>query len=204
MGTRRFWLTTMVVFCFCCSGFLSPTSADTGDMQVRVGIVDSLPTDDYTEAGQKTELDSAVGFQASFEYMVTDQIGVEPAIALTNHDVTVKEAGMPDVALGDIDLFALTANVNFHVVQSDSVDLFVGPTVGYAFWGDLKTDLQSFSVDGQFVYGFNVGVDVPFGEGDWAFSAAMNYLSADVSFGGDSPDLGVSPIQLKAGVSYKF
>jgi outer membrane protein W len=188
------------------SGLVFPAWAEAGDMSVRFGVLYSAPTDDLVDGEQTTELDGSFGFQASFEYLITDLIGIEPAITTGNHDVTVKESGFPDLDFGEIGLFTLTANVNFHFMRESRIDLFAGPTIGYASWGDLKTDEfpQDFPVDDEFIYGINVGVDVPFGEGKWGFSGALNYLLAGVNPEGSSEEIGVNPLQVKAGVSYRF
>lgn len=188
------------------AGPVSPALAEEHGMQARFGILYSIPTDDLGLDGQTTELDESLGFHASFEYLVTDLIGVEPAISLTNHDVMVSESGFPDLELGEIDAFAVTANVNFHLMREKKFDFFVGPTVGYVSWGDLETDVfvQDLSVDDEFIFGVNVGVDVPLGEGKWGFAGAFNYLFSEVSVDRSSADIGVDPIQLKVGVSYRF
>ena len=86
------------------------------------------------------------------------------------------------------------------------MDFHLGPTLGYAMWGDFKPEGggPSTSLKSNRVYGANFGLDVPF-KGNWAFNAGLRYLWAkaepDVS-GGESID--VNPWVLTAGVSYKF
>jgi len=187
-------------------GLASQAWAEKGAKRVQFGLVYSSPTGDYVDEGEITELDSASGFQASFEYLVTERIGVEPALALLDHDVTVPETHFPDLDLGETGLFAVTANVNFHLLQDKKVDLFAGPTIGYAFWGDLKSDLfdEDFPIDDEFLLGVNLGVDIPFGEGAWGFAGSIGYLLSDLTPEGSGADIGVDPFQLKAGVSYRF
>jgi outer membrane protein W len=187
-------------------GFASPVCAEKGDMLVRFGVLYSTPTDDLVDGDQTTELDAAFGFQASFEYLITDLMGIEPAITTGKHDVTVKESGFPDLDIGEIGLFTLTANLNFHLLRESKIDLLLGPTIGFATWGDLKTTEfpEDFPVDDEFIYGVNVGLDVPFGEGKWGFSGALNYLLAGATLEGSSEEIGVNPLQVKVGISYKF
>jgi len=187
-------------------GFVSQAWAEKGAKRVQFGFAYSSPTGDYVDGDETTELDSASGFQASFEYMVTERIGVEPAIGFFSHDVKVRETGFPDLTVGDTSLFALTANVNYHLLRDKKVDLFVGPTIGYAFWGDLKSDVfqENFPADDEFVYGVNLGIDVPFGQGAWGFAGSIGYLVSDLALQGAGADIGVDPFQLKAGVSYRF
>ena len=185
---------------------MTPAWAADGEKRVQFGALYSSPTDDLTEDGTTTEADAALGFQASFEIMVNDKIGIEPGIQVANHDVDFEDV-LGESDLGDIDFTAVMATVNFHVLQRDNIDLYVGPTVGYVFWGDLTTDVfgppETFSADDEVAYGANVGLDIPFGEGNWEFSAGLTYLFVEVSLDG-GPALGVDPIQGRAGVSYKF
>jgi len=187
-------------------GLASQAWAEKGDKRLQFGVIYSSPTGDYVDEGEVTELDSAYGFQASFEYMVTERFGVEPAVGFLDHDLTVREVGFPELVLGDVSLFLLTANLNYHLLQDKKTDLFVGGTIGYAFWGDLKSDLfeENFPADDELVYGVNLGIDLPFGEGAWGFAGSIGYLFSDLALEGSSADIGVDPFQLKAGVSYRF
>ncbi len=186
---------------------VTPAWAADGEKRVQFGALYAMPTDDLTEGGTKTEADAALGFQASFEIMVNDKIGIEPGIQVANHDVDFEDA-LGETDLGDIDFTAVMATVNFHVLQRDKLDLYVGPTVGYVFWGDLTTDVfgppETFSADDEVAYGASVGLDIPFGEGSWEFSAGLTYLFVEVTLEGGGTALGVDPIQGRAGVSYKF
>jgi hypothetical protein len=204
MSMRRFLVGAFVAIAIL--GFTLPASAERGDKQVRFGILTSMPTGDFTDEGQTTELDSAFGFQAGFEYGLTDLMGLEAGLSSLSHDVTVEEAGFPSLELGDIDLLTLAVSLNFHVVRSEKMDLFVGPMIGNSFWGDLQTtDLfpEDFPADDEVVFGLNAGIDLPFGEGGWAFSGTLRYTLSDVSLE-SGPDLGVDPLELGVGLSYSF
>lgn len=208
MKTRVF--VAAVVVASCCIAV--PAFAEKGDMRVQFGLLYNLPTGDLSEPGETLELDDSLGGQVGFEYMVTDTIGIEPEFAFANHCVEVNDSGIPDFELGDIDYRALMANVNLYVLRQDKIAVFVGPTVGYVFWGDLdvKSDYfgepATYKADGQFAFGVNAGVHAPFGDSKWAFSGELSYQFLDVSLQGSpiEPDLGVDPVQLRAGVSVKF
>jgi len=201
---RARWIVIATVVAFAFVGFASQAWAESGGYEVRVGVLYSMPTGDFTDEGQTTEMDSAFGFQASFEFKLSELIGLEPGIAFLEHDVEVKESGHPDLKLGDMSLMPLTVNLNFHVLGGDRIDLYVGPTIGYAFWGDLESESfqQDFAANDQFLYGLNVGVDVPFGE-KWGLNAALSYLAMDAELDG-GPSMGVDPFQIKIGATYKF
>lgn len=201
-------LVAAAVVASCCIAV--PAWAEKGDMRVQLGALYSMPTDDLAEPGETLELDDSFGFQFSFEYMVTNTIGIEPSLGFSNHDVEVSGAGIPEFVLGDIDYRALLANVNLYVLRKDKLDVYVGPTVGYVFWGDLETDFfgtqEKLDADGELAFGVNAGLNAPFAGDKWAFSAALSYLFMDATLQGSAvePDLGVDPLQFRAGVSFKF
>jgi outer membrane protein W len=174
-------------------------------MQLRFGIVWNLPSDDLTVGSQKTELDDAWGVEAAFEYLFRDSIGVEGALASTSHDIEITQPGFPDLDFGEVDLVLLTASPTFHFLPERTVDVYAGPTLGYAFWGDLEvaTGLgpTDFATDDELVYGGVVGLDVPFGDSRWGFASAARLLFADLSPKGAPQDIGVDPIAIEVGVS---
>ena len=206
MKTREFAIVCFVALFL--TGLVSPIAAEKGDKQIRFGVLYSMPTDDLVVDDQPngprtTELDDAVGLHASFEFQVSDLIGIEPGISSVGYDLTVEESGFPDEN-GDTDLFALTTNINFHFEKDSGLDLFFGPTIGYAFWDDIELDgfPDPDSTDDEFLFGVNFGLDYPIGSGAWDFNVGLNYLVLDVTPPGD--EIGVNPIQLKVGLTYNF
>jgi hypothetical protein len=201
MKTRE--LAIVCVAALILAGLAAPVAAEKGDKQIKFGAIISMPTDDLAVGAQTTELDGAVGFQGSFEFQVSDLIGIEPGLSSVAYDLTVTEPMFP-TANGETDLFALTLNLNFHFEKESGLDLFFGPTVGYAFWDDITLDgfAAPILTDDEFMFGAHAGLDYPFGDGDWGFNVDLGYLAVDVTPPGG--DIGVSPIQGKIGLSYTF
>jgi outer membrane protein W len=92
------------------------------------------------------------------------------------------------------------------------VDFYIGPTVGYAMWGDLqpKDMAVEFGIEepqklkSDFVYGANLGFDFPFHDA-WAFNLGLRYLWVKAepdAAGAESID--VNPLIVTVGISYKF
>ena len=104
------------------------------------------------------------------------------------------------------DLMALTVNVNFHFPKDSGLDLFVGPAVGYAFWDDINVDgfPDAVPTDDEFLFGINGGLDYPLGDSDWSFNAGVSWLSLDLTAEDASDSIGVSPFQLRVGLTYNF
>ncbi len=204
MKVRGLVIATVVAFSVLV--FASPALAEMGDMQVRFGVLYSIPMDESTEGVVTNEFDSTLGFQAGFEFGVTDLIGVEAGLSSVDYDISQRAVDQAELDWGDIDVLTLAVSANFHVIQSEKIDLFLGPSIGYAFWGDLKTvdSPQEFPADDEFVYGVNAGIDLPLGDGGWAIGGTLRYTFSDVSLGGGSSDLGVDPLELGVGFSYSF
>lgn len=204
MKLKAFAIITLII------GFILVSSPDIlageGDRNIRFGVFLSSPTSDLVVDGETTEADSAFGLHAGFEHMFSDKIGIEASILSTSYDIKVNESGFPELEIGDVSLMAVTANVNFHLLRDKTYDLYVGPTIGFAFWGDLKTDIfpENFPTDDDFIVGGKLGVDIPLGEGKWGFSGSLSYLLSDIALEGGSEDIGLDPIMIQAGLVYSF
>lgn len=157
------------------------------------------PTSDATIDGDKVEADSAVGVDLSFEYKFAKAWGIEAAVLYADHDVNVNGQ-----KIGDISQTPLLFSANYHFPTSGKADWYLGPTLGYTFWGDFKIDnVGSVNTDGEFTYGLNSGVDIPFGE-NWAFTAGLRYLFVKASPDDVGGEVDVNPLGLRAGIAYRF
>ena len=175
-----------------------------GNRQFRFGALFSVPTDDLSLTGSTTELADAAGIHAGFEYRITTLVGVEPTVTWQQHDVEVTTPSSGKETFGEVDLLTVAANVNVHILPSSEIDFYVGATLGYAFWSDItRAVFQNIETGEELVYGLNLGVDVPIGSNGWGFAGAVNYLAVDLPVDGGT-DIGVSPVQVKAGASYRF
>ena len=179
-------------------------------MRLQFGVLYNSPTGDLQDPAGTLQASSELGFDVSFEYLVTDLFGVEPLFSSVSHTVELKDSGVPAFDVGDVDFMDLVINLNFHLLRDGVVDLYIGPTVGYVFWGDFETTLfgpsESFSTDSTFTYGLNFGVDVPANK-KWAFSVGLSYLITDLTLSDNTSsdaDLSVDPLQLRLGVVVRF
>lgn len=171
----------------------------------RANLMSINPTSDTTIFGTKLEADSALGADLNFEYKLMPKFGIEAAVLYAKQDV--KQDG---VKAGDITQTPLLFSGNFHLTEGKPVDFYVGPTLGYNFWGDVKPNDggPNFKTDGEFVYGVNAGIDVPFKGSKWAFTAGLRYLQSGpkVDFGGvvGKQSVDVNPLAVRAGVAYRY
>jgi outer membrane protein W len=203
-----------------------PAMADAGDKIIRFGAAYSSPTGDYKEIYQdellyeelSLEADAALGPYFGFEFMATDLLGIDFTLIHTDHDVDacmyVVYDGMVEVdehmTIATITTMPLFISAHFHVVQKSAFDWYVGPTVGYVFFGDLdfvsEFEEPSVSVDDEFGYGFVTGMDFPIGGGGWNFSTALRYVFFDASPSDLDLDeaLGVDPWIVHVGASKRW
>ena len=85
---------------------------------------------------------------------------------------------------GDVGFTALTAGLNYHLTPNSRADFYIGPYVGLAMLDDVTiSDLgESFryNFDDEFVYGLNLGLDIPFrAGGPWALAAGVRWMDLD-------------------------
>ncbi len=193
-----------------------------------------------------TEADSALGLFFGYEYMVTDMIGIDANLAYSKHDIEHRDEvyGIFDVEgvtgdfseistlEGDISMMPITVGVNFHVMQKEKVDLYLGPFLGYVMYGDIKWNkvtaqfsltpddplldplAGSFTesasgktkIKSDFGFGAVVGIDVPFGSGGWMFSSSLKYLSTKAKSDEEywDAEIDMNPWILSIGVGYTF
>lgn len=182
----------------------SVSAADSA-AKFRFGVQFNSPTGDYSVAGQSTELDDSTGFFAGFDVKLSERFSLEPGLDYAEYDIEVSQSGFPTLDFGEVSALSLTLNGNFHLMPERKFDLYVGPTVGYMFWDDIDDNQfgGTIATDDEFAIGANVGIDIPLGDSRWSFAGAVRYLATDLAIEG-GPDLGVDPLQLKAGLSCNF
>ena len=62
-------------------------------------------------------------------------------------------------------------------------------------------------MENDFTRGATLGVDVPIGQGKWAFNGALRYLGMDAKIdeeGFDGDPIDVNPLILQVAASYRF
>lgn len=178
------------------------------------------------------EADDAIGLGASAEYRFNDRFGLELGLLWAEPEVELQIEGLdfgpfpfplpiplpplPDsfVARGDLRFTPLTAGLNYHLTPLQRVDVYFGPRIAYALYGDLELAATLFGVsstdgiptDDELGYGAGIGVDVEFGDGRWALHAAADRLDLDLTLGegGGSASFDFDPTMVRAGLAYTF
>ena len=131
-----------------------------------------------------------------------------------------------------VEWMPLTLAANYHFPTGGDVDIYIAPRIGWAFMDDLEirtnvdvgggivlpgfpivftlpdfgptgSEVVSLDLDDAFLYGLRFGLERPFGDGTWSFSAALSLdvieLESDVGSFGD-----LDPLSVGIGVSRRF
>jgi outer membrane protein W len=203
-----------------------PTMAAQGDQIIRFGGAYVTPTGDWTISDEDEvletatlEADSAFGPFFGFEYMISEMVGIDATVMSANHDIdsdyTVTDGSevlfSDCMTIGDVTVTPIFVSAHFHVMQREAMDMYVGPTIGYILYGDLKLNPEfgedNVALKNDFGYGGVVGLDVPFGSAGWNFSTALRYVVTAAQLDDpEAPDIeiDINPIILQVGVGKRW
>jgi outer membrane protein W len=101
-------------------------------------------------------------------------------------------------------------SLNYHFTPNKPVDLFIGPSVGYAFLDSVTFNTLGSSYSEKFdddlIYGVNFGLDVPFGtEHDHTFTAGVRQLFFQAKGSGTiNESFDLNPTIVTAGFAFRF
>jgi len=160
-------------------------------------------------ANESFELDRGWGLGASAEHLLTSRWGVEGAALFgrTKSTYRFRQGSLSGSDDHNVNFYALTVGPNLHLLECKAADLYLGAFVGYGgfadpnYWVGDRHFRATF--DGDFVWGAQLGLDVPFNvKSDWGFHAGVRYY--DISQTTDAGSLSVDPLSVEAGLSYRF
>jgi outer membrane protein W len=180
---------------------------DNGNPTIRVGAMWVSPTGEFSDVTQSISFDNAVGAEVGFEFLPLKWLGVEGVVGWVKQDVTGSEVFQPEETVGDVSLIPLTANVNFHVINTKLINFYVGPSFSWMMWGDVNTSdpLESdVKIKDSFGYGVNAGIDFGIGE-DFIIYGGVRYYWADAE--DEQPGgakVPVDPLMVRIGVGWKW
>lgn len=162
---------------------------------------------------RKYDIGRGQGFGLGLEYHVNRRIGVEVGALFAETDLgfVVDTETQWERVEDKPDVTILSAGVNFHLTPGRKVDVFVGPLIGRADYGDAELPAlgQSFDQDfeGDTVVGINLGIEVPAcGKRCVSFYGGLRYLESSAESDDNAPqfEIGVDPLILNVGVAYHF
>ncbi len=155
-------------------------------------------------------LDSGIGAGAGLEYHFTPRVGLEGSLLY----VPLGSIFMFDLDNAwetdddDSDMLAFLLGPNFHLTPDKKVDLYFGPFVGIVDLGgtsyQVLGETHNRSLDADTVFGVQLGLDIPFGAGDWAIHLGARYMDMTIETSENGPEIAADPLGLEVGFAYRF
>jgi opacity protein-like surface antigen len=215
--------------------YVAGTSESSGSAAVRGEFLDPRfpPLGELHRDSQFViQAENDFGIAVEYEYKFNDLLGLNANISYTRQVVEVTYSGtatftpywgdpptpVPEQAdispivgggFGKMDLVLPTVSASFHVLRRDKVDLYIGPSLGFAafnatYESGSYTSVFSFiniqrlagmqEGDAQLGWGAVLGLDLPVGPGGWRFSIAARYLQTGE----------LNPATIQFGLGYRF
>jgi hypothetical protein len=159
-------------------------------------------------ARESFELEQGYGLGVAVERRLGPVFGLEAAVMVGKGDseYEIDNGAATESDSHSTTFYAFTLGPNFHLLGCGGTDLYLGPFVGYGGFAD--PNYWAFdhhfgaSFDGDFVWGAQLGLDAPFGDGPWGFHGGLRYI--ELSQDTDAGTLRVDPLLVTIGLSYRF
>ena len=156
-----------------------------------------------------------LGFAVALEYRPIERVGFEFSGMYSRPTIDAAAIYLDErsEASADMLFMPLSGAVNLHMTPEKAVDVYAGAMFLWAVYGDLKFvvpgDGSTFlRGDNDAGWGLQAGVDVPLGGHGWSFSAAIKYMSTNLTFtdveDGFDFEMKFNPFVLGFGVSGRF
>lgn len=178
-----------------------PAQAGQSDYKFKIfgGAAYVTPLSDSTIEGDLVEASSEVGFEIGAEWKPFNRFGFEVSYIDANHDVEVDGE-----KAGEIGLSPWNVTLNFHVINGEHFNWYVGPTVAFVDWGNIEFEGGgSAEVDSETTFGISTGIDIGLGE-KFAIVGGLRWLDSSVE-SDDLPDsVSVDPLFARLGVAFRF
>lgn len=177
------------------------TQAAEADYKFKIfgGAAYVAPLSDSTieGVGDSVEASSELGYEIGAEWKPFDRWGFELALVDATHDVEVD-----GVKAGEVGFQPVTLTLNWHVINGQHFNWYVGPTVAFINWGDLElSDGDSQAIDSETTFGLSTGLDLALGK-HFAIVGGLRWLDASAEAEGDS--VSVDPLFVRVGVAWRF
>jgi outer membrane protein W len=185
--------------------YVSPTGDISGEESVNEDLGDGTMLS--LEGTLTLEPQGEFALLLGYERRVTDLFGEYWLLDSGTGELIENGSIRFTETLGDVKVMPLTAGLNFHLTRQSRVDVYVGPTIGYVFYGDLDVEDERLSIDDDFTWGAALGFDLPMGDQGWMFSGALRYLDTEASpddLGPGDESMDVSPWVVQVSAGYRF
>jgi outer membrane protein W len=146
-----------------------------------------------------------VGWNLGFEGRFGKLLGLEVDYVNANQDVSFGGS-----TIGDTTFSPLTATLDFHILHTTIVDLYLGPSYSYVNWGDIHVNSNGASItggsdigtDSAHGWGASLGLDIGLGK-HFAITGGLKYLDVALkTANGQTAD--VNPLVARLGAAFRF
>ena len=168
------------------------------DFKLFVGGAYVQPLNDTNITGANVEASNEFAIELGGEWRMGNRLGFEIAYLDVEQDIEVNGS-----RIGDIDMKPWDFTLNFHLVDGDTFNWFIGPTLSYVDWGDVNFQGGgSGGTDSETTWGVSTGI--LFGLGDtFGLEVGLRYIDSSVETT-QGPDISVDPLFARVGISFRF
>lgn len=207
MTTRRAGLAAASLMIGCAAAL--PAAAQDTHVKIYGGPAYVAPLSDsnvtFGTVTDAVKAEQHVGWNFGIEGRPTKLIGIEIDYVRANQDVQ-----FGGQTIGDTDFSPLTATLNFHIVPTKYVDLYLGPSYSYVDWGDIRLNqtgqglisTNGLGTESDSAWGAALGLDIGLGK-HVAITGGIRYIDTNLGVEG-GPKLSVDPLVGRLGVAVRF
>ena len=181
---------------------IAQAQEDRGDYDWKLFVgpsyVSPLSDSDVASVGNSIEASSELGYEIGIEWKGTDRLGFEISYLDVDTDLETSLG-----TIGDISMRPWMLSLNFHVIDKNAFNWYVGPTLAYVGWSDLKlSNGTRYDVDGESTFGVSTGFVVGLGE-TFGIQFGLRYLDASID-AGLADEISVDPLFAGVAVAFRF
>ena len=181
---------------------IAQAEEDKGDYDWKLFLggsyVAPLSKTDVTSLGTSVKASSEVGYEIGVEWKGTDRFGFEIAYLDANSDINAVTGKVGDITMRPWDF-----SLNFHIIDANIFNWYIGPTLSYISWSDLKlTNGVKLPVDSQTTYGVSTGLVIGLGQ-TFGIQFGLRYIEASID-AGLPQKIKVDPLFASVAVSFRF
>ena len=175
---------------------------DKGDYDWKLFLggsyVTPLSKTDVTTLGTAVKASSELGYEIGVEWKGTDRFGFEIAYLDANSDIKAVTGKVGDITMRPWDF-----TLNFHIIDANIFNWYIGPTLSYISWSDLKLNNGfKLPVDSQTTYGVSTGLVIGLGQ-TFGIQFGLRYIEASID-AGLPQKIKVDPLFASVAVSFRF
>jgi outer membrane protein W len=200
MRTRTIPRSTLALLTALGTAAFAPTTRAQSDYDWKVFIGPSyvMPLNDSDIGGDKVEASAEIGYEFGVEWKPTDRFGIEVAYLDADQDIEVNGA-----TFGEIGFNPWNVTLNFHLINTDAFNWYIGPTVSMIDWGDLEVPgAGSESIESETAIGVSTGFAIGFGD-TLALQFGFRYIDAGAE-SSDGDEVDVDPLLAHIALAFRF